>query len=328
MTNPVKILYKGSLRLGKEIEKYPALTYFFLTQCDSKGYLPPSVKQKFRDETFSLSKNFEQYKLISNQLSMCKKDIPWYEEFKLNSFPTYRKNVIEEVTPGCLLIAHPLNIGIKDTIFHKTVTLILHSDESSIFGVIINSLHDNNNNNNSSNYGNEGNIREIPITSLSSSSSQESDIYWQGGPVPHISFILFTKKDLYPNSFEVCPGLYYASVVGAKTLEGIPKSDYRFFKGFSVWTRGQLKRELQERNDWIIAKSPMSLIFPGKNENEISFEQQPTLDRDGTWNAILKAHWVSVNSSGGGSSNMTSQNTDQTSNDENIPNGRINTELE
>jgi len=242
--NPAKILLKESLKMGKQIEKHPALNYFFSKQqkTEDNKLSIPNIKKRFRERDISLSKNFEEFRIVSEQLNLCKRDIPWYQDIPKDFYATYKADTIKEVTPGCLLLSHPI---LKDTYWNKVVILILHVDEHNAFGVIVNQWS------------------QEAFSHRDRNTKKEG--YWEGGPVAHVSLPIFTKKDLFPNAVQLCDGFYYSVIhtanISPKVLENIPKSEYRMFVGFCVWGITQLQNEIENLRDWVILKSPVTSLF-------------------------------------------------------------------
>jgi putative AlgH/UPF0301 family transcriptional regulator len=247
--NPTKLLLKESLKIGKQIEKHRPLSYFFSKQQkkDEDKLSIQNIKKRFREKDASLSKNFEEFRTVSEQLNLCKRGIPWYQDIPNNFFPTYKPDTIKEVAPGTLLLSHPI---LRDNYWSKTVILILHMDEHNAFGVILNQWT-------------QENFHPYKNT-------KQKEGYWEGGPVSHVSVPIFTQRDLFPNPVALSDGFYFTilhtSAVSPKILETIPKSDYRLFVGFCVWTKSQLQNEIENQHDWVIMKNPVPSLF-GNPEN-------------------------------------------------------------
>jgi len=242
--NPAtKILLKESLKIGKQVEKYPVLNYFFSKQqkTEDNKLSIPNIRKRFREKDVSLSKNFEEFRIVNEQLNLCKRDIPWYNEIPKDWYATYKADTINEVTPGCLLLSHPI---LRDTYWNKVVILILHVDEHNAFGVIVN---------------------QWTQESVNPYRNTKKEGFWEGGPVPHVSVPIFTKKDLFPNAVQLCEGFYYSVLhtgnISGKALENIPKSEYRMFVGFCVWNKTQLQNEIENLRDWVIVKNPVTSLF-------------------------------------------------------------------
>jgi len=274
--NPAKILFKETLRMGKEIEKFPALSYFISSLLVQDLCTISNIRKRFREQG-SLSKNLEHFRVINSELSVCKKEIPWYQEIPKDCYPTYKKGTIKEISTGCLLIAHPIYIR-QNSYFNKTVILILHSDDTSAFGIVLNMFHQVDENRKTDN---------------------QPEGYWSGGPVD-LPVIVYTKKDLVPNGIEFFPGIYYIPLTQPMlkaTIENTPKTDYRIFRGICCWTKPQLQNEIERENSWIISKNPVSLpnqVISTESETcvELSF-QPPKLpyEQKEMWEKLLKSHW-------------------------------------
>jgi putative AlgH/UPF0301 family transcriptional regulator len=245
--NPTKLLLKESLKIGKQIEKHPPLSYFFTKQQkkDENALSLPNIKKRFREKDASLSKNFEEFRTVNEQLNLCKQGIPWYQDIPKDYYPTYKQDTLAEVTPGTLLLSHPM---LRDAYWTKAVILMLHLDGHNAFGVILNQWNPGNSHHKSKKEG-----------------------YWEGGPVPHVSVPIFTKKELFPNPVELGDTGFYFTIlhtaaISPKILETIPKTDYRLFVGFCVWSKSQLQEEIENSHEWVVLKNPVPSLF-GNPEN-------------------------------------------------------------
>ena len=144
-----------------------------------------------------------------------------------------------EPRSGDLLLAVPF---MDDGCFsHAVVCLIEHSLESGTMGLVTNRL---------SGYTLNELVEDIP-------DSEDIPVFI-GGPVHNDRlYYLHTLGNLIPDSVEVVPGLYVGGdfdAVKRYISEGnMLETKIRFFVGYSGWTRGQLRRELNNF-DWAVAK--------------------------------------------------------------------------
>lgn len=86
-----------------------------------------------------------------------------------------------------------------------------------------------------------------------------------GGPVEQSSlYFIHNRPDLLLDSkhiFEnLCVGGDFAQLKKYLDLGLIAKEEFRFFVGYSGWTEGQLKRELEEKS-WIVATTSVETIM-------------------------------------------------------------------
>lgn len=236
--------------MGHEIQKFPTLKYFFQSFLGIPTL--PAIREQFREKDFNLSKSFHSFRLLTQTITQFKTEIPWYKDVPLDHQPCYHPSAIASVTPGSVLIAHPVTL--KSSYFCRSVVLVLHVDDGSVFGVIVNLNSP------------EGKEKWAKDATKEIAARDNSPWQWVGGPVSHIVIAVFTKKDLLPSAIEIIPGYYYASlhllsidqVVGA-----LPKDSYRLYYGLSVWSKPQLQNEIETRNNWLIATVPMEGLFPG-----------------------------------------------------------------
>lgn len=154
----------------------------------------------------------------------------------------------EKPTTGALLIAAPF---MEDTFFHRTVILLCEHDEidenSSSTGFCLNKP------------------MELSINDIVDDFPEFEATIYCGGPVRQRAlFFLHNLGDLMPNSKFVAPGIWWGhdfELLKTLVATGLATPDrVRFFVGYSGWSEGQLKEEL-ETQAWVIANSHPNYVF-------------------------------------------------------------------
>jgi putative transcriptional regulator len=153
---------------------------------------------------------------------------------------------------GSLLIAMP---QLQDPNFHRTVLLMVHHDETSSFGLVLNRSAD------------------LAISSLFESLDFEwrgdgdDPVSW-GGPVELSSgWMLFSDLDppvLLEDEDDithVVPGLNFAGSMDIfRHVAADPPPRLRFFLGYAGWGPGQLEFEITQ-GAWLSAEASAETIF-------------------------------------------------------------------
>lgn len=140
---------------------------------------------------------------------------------------------------GDLLVAVPF---LDDGCFcHAVVCMIEHSDEGGSMGLVTNRL--------------SGYMLDELVENIET--SEEIPVF-VGGPVHNDRlYYLHTLGALIPDSVEVAPGLYVGGdfeAVKSYVSSGCKVNGcIRFFVGYSGWSKGQLRRELNS-HDWAVTK--------------------------------------------------------------------------
>ncbi|MDE6423796.1 MAG: YqgE/AlgH family protein [Muribaculaceae bacterium] len=167
----------------------------------------------------------------------------------------YNHEYTTDLSCGSLLIAEPLMRG---DIFSRSVVMILDVDKKQgHLGLVLNKKLSVSLNELIPDMGIE---REIPVFS--------------GGPVDQSRlFMLHTLGDLFKGSSELIPGIYvggsiedvYGYLMDGGELDG----KIRFFLGYSGWTYGQLRGEI-DRHIWAVREDPqpdISRLLQGRGNN-------------------------------------------------------------
>ncbi|HYM95580.1 MAG TPA: YqgE/AlgH family protein [Chitinophagaceae bacterium] len=153
--------------------------------------------------------------------------------------------------PGILLIADPF---LKDPNFLRTVVFICQHREEGSFGFVLNRKYDNT-------------LDEL-IPELE---NHKIPVYY-GGPVQMdtIHFLHQYPAEI-PGGTEIIKGIYWGgdfdAVIQLIKKDNIDYSKIRFYIGYSGWSDGQLKTELDEKS-WLTVPATCKLVFH-RNYEEI-----------------------------------------------------------
>jgi putative transcriptional regulator len=156
-----------------------------------------------------------------------------------------------EPGPGIILIADPF---LKDPNFLRTVVFLCEHKEEGSFGFVLNRRYENT-------------LNEL----LPDLDDLNLPVYY-GGPVQMdtIHFLHQYPEDI-PGGEEVIKGVYWGGdfekLVMMLKAGRIDHDKIRFYIGYSGWSDGQLKTELQEKS-WLTVEGTRKLIFH-RNYEEI-----------------------------------------------------------
>ena len=149
-----------------------------------------------------------------------------------------------EAASGILLISDPF---LKDPNFMRTVVFLCEHQEQGSFGFVLNRKYEN------------------TIDELIPELEGHRIPLFYGGPVQMDTIhFLHQYQDEIPGGQEVMKGIYWGGDFD-KVVEMIKNSELnenkiRFFIGYSGWSDGQLKNELQEKS-WLTVKATRKLVF-------------------------------------------------------------------
>ena len=145
---------------------------------------------------------------------------------------------------GILLISDPF---LKDPNFMRTVVFLCEHQEQGSFGFVLNRKYENT-------------IDEL-IPELE---SHRIPLFY-GGPVQMDTIhFLHQYPDLITGGQEVMKGIYWGGdfdkVVEMIKNDEVDDNKIRFFIGYSGWSDGQLKNELEEKS-WLTVKATRKVVF-------------------------------------------------------------------
>lgn len=149
---------------------------------------------------------------------------------------------------GRLLIAEPI---LPDVIFSRSVVLLVDDVDNKHAGLILNKP------------------AGIELDKVLSGDNTANFNVYLGGPVDTEKlFYLHSYGDLIKGAVQVTKDLWWGgefSSVKEMLQAGVLKPEkIMFFLGYSGWTEGQLKDELNE-GAWLVAKVPTKFVFSDIN---------------------------------------------------------------
>lgn len=153
---------------------------------------------------------------------------------------------------GSLLISDPF---LDEDYFRRSVVLVCsHTEEEGSFGLVLN------------------NYVKIDLHELEKSFPDINARVSIGGPIDtEFLFFIHTYGDLVSEATQIKGNLYFGGNFNELREQILkdddPDSHVRFFLGYSGWSPGQLKTELQE-NSWVVADNIQDFeILSTQNNN-------------------------------------------------------------
>ena len=145
---------------------------------------------------------------------------------------------------GILLISDPF---LKDPNFMRTVVFLCDHQDQGSFGFVLNRKYEN------------------TIDELIPELEGHKIPLFYGGPVQMDTIhFLHQYSEEIPGGQEVMKGIYWGGdfdkVVEMVKSNEIDENKIRFFIGYSGWSDGQLKNELEEKS-WLTVKATRKLVF-------------------------------------------------------------------
>jgi putative transcriptional regulator len=151
--------------------------------------------------------------------------------------------MIEPAT-GILLISDPF---LKDPNFRRTVVLLCEHNEEGTFGLVINRTF-------------EQTLNEL-ITDL----NDDTVPVYYGGPVQidTLHFLHQLPTEI-PGGQEIAKGIFWGGdfelVISMLKNQTLDLDKIRFYLGYSGWSTGQLKDEMNEKT-WLAVNANRKLVF-------------------------------------------------------------------
>ena len=146
---------------------------------------------------------------------------------------------------GLVLIAEPF---LKDPAFMRSVVLICrHTEDEGTFGFSLNKL------------------LEVTLDEIIADMGGHELAVYQGGPVQTDTLhYLHQYPQYFPDAVKITENVYWGGDFEKVKLlikDGtISPQKIKFFLGYSGWSEGQLKNEMEE-NTWLTAAGNRSLVF-------------------------------------------------------------------
>lgn len=148
------------------------------------------------------------------------------------------------VGKGKILISEPY---LGDPNFERTVILLGEDNEDGSFGFVLNKPS------------------PVLVEQVLPDLEGFDQKVFIGGPVANDSLYFINKGDVLVNdSFEIGEGIFwggnYDHLVELSNLKMVNPEDFVFFLGYSGWSEGQLRAEMEEAA-WIIGNTPLKEVF-------------------------------------------------------------------
>jgi putative transcriptional regulator len=166
---------------------------------------------------------------------------------ELDFFKIEHQNVIP--TSGAILISEPFS---NDAYFKRSVVLLTLNDDEGSVGFILNK-----------------NV-EIPLIDIFGEDIKLDVSVSIGGPVSidRIDY-LHTLGNKIPDSKHIIGDIYWGGnfdvVMKLMRMNVIKNDQIRFFLGYSGWSKGQLKNEIDNKY-WLVSNADKKTIMP-KDDN-------------------------------------------------------------
>ncbi|UII25623.1 YqgE/AlgH family protein [Fulvivirga maritima] len=161
----------------------------------------------------------------------------------------YKNNFQPE--KGSLLISEPF---LPDPNFERTVVLLCEHNEEGSFGFVLNKPS------------------TVLLDEIMEDVNDFSEKVYIGGPVQQDTLHFVHREENIEGGVPIAEGLYWGgnfeqllSMINTKQVSG---NDFRFFVGYSGWSEGQLKNEL-DADSWIVANYANEQLVFNTPEDEL-----------------------------------------------------------
>lgn len=149
------------------------------------------------------------------------------------------------LTPGTLLVSAPV---MQDPNFRRTVVLLCDHTPEGSFGLVLNQPTD------------------LHLGDVMDNYFVHDPQLFLGGPVQRETLhFVHRYADAIPESISVLPGVQwggsYDSVEALVQNEKPDTDALRFFLGYTGWSPGQLAREVEEDDGWILTEGRAEWVF-------------------------------------------------------------------
>lgn len=157
------------------------------------------------------------------------------------------------IKPGDLLIAHP---EMQHDFFSRAVVLITESSALGVTGFVLN---------------------RKTIAELANSVSRNKlewpyqDFMFEGGPLNRSALVMIHTPEWYSsNTLRIKSHVSISSdqFMFEKMVTGNVPIERRFVYGQSIWSPGQLEKELDQPKTWLTTSSTQSIIFEYDGEEQ------------------------------------------------------------
>ena len=148
---------------------------------------------------------------------------------------------------GFCLVAPP---RLHDDNFYRTVVLVIEHDDEGAVGVILNRPTSD---------PVDDVMRLLDEDGMEGTEPTNELIYY-GGPVPGPLVVIHTAAEY--SEREILPGVHFTSQKNnMQKVIGTSGGPYRVYSGYAGWAAGQLEREL-ERGDWFVVPQDAAIANP------------------------------------------------------------------
>jgi len=167
--------------------------------------------------------------------------------FNLDIFRIKTNNILPKI--GRVLIAEPFLPG---SYFNRAIIFLADHNEEGTVGFILNKPVD------------------FPIPDFFKEFPTYENQLFLGGPV-NIESVYYIHKfgDLVPESIHIVDDLYWGGnfdrIKELVNSGAVEQDNIRFFLGYSGWSKGQLKEELEE-DSWLVADIPSKFVMGDTSE--------------------------------------------------------------
>ena len=159
---------------------------------------------------------------------------------------------------GNILVSSPSLLN--DTVFYKSIILIIDSSDNSHTGFILNK---------------PGGLFFIKNESGKLNRNFKFNF---GGPVSEETFFIIKNHNLYSQNFKINENLFWGNdvemIINEIENKKIDPNEVIFLQGYAGWEEDQLKEEL-ESNSWIVINNFQGDIFDLTHKN--------------SWNKLIKS---------------------------------------
>ncbi len=164
-------------------------------------------------------------------------------------FDVSKLNLIEP-TKGLILISEPFN---DDQYFQRSVVCLCEHNEDGSFGYVVN------------------NQTDVNLSALLPAIKSKEFKVSLGGPMSTSSvYYIHTLGDEIEGSVKVKNGLYtggdFNQITTLINTGLISNSEIHFFLGYSGWSKGQLKEEIN-RGSWIVSEFNVKDLMQNSTHN-------------------------------------------------------------
>lgn len=150
---------------------------------------------------------------------------------------------------GDILLSEPF---LNDPFFGRKAILLCENNEDGSFGLVLN------------------NIIDVDVEEILKDFPDKSARISLGGPVSRSNMFFIHNSETIEGSNKIVEGIYLGGdfeSLKEMICSNIKGFKYRFFIGYSGWSKGQLHEEIKTRS-WFVTIASSELIMNSSDENE------------------------------------------------------------